>query len=309
MSFQLSATVTDLQKQGISVADSGKTNAKRVADAIVARFSGRSRRPLPDLVGIQLGLARLVEDDMQQLLALDTSHVHEVVGKRLQLQVRNESVTVVFGILTGIRDVVTGTYGQTTRVDLFGNVSAVPQEPVGLHRLGVRVHGRLLDADFRLPKVRFTGFPPLEREKVAAGLKKPLDRLGTAVSTLSLERKDVDVSLLDKNAGVEEFRRTVRFVAGCLSSLYGLAGFDDLAARIRAKRRAPRRPTPDGSGGENVAPEGRLAKRGSSESPTEADDTSEEDSSDDDRGDSSLRSASDDSATPAGPTGPIGIVS
>ncbi|MCP3958930.1 MAG: hypothetical protein GY719_13845 [bacterium] len=284
MSFQLSSTVTDLQKQGISIANSGKTNAKRVADAIVARFSGRSRRPIPDFEGIQLGLARLVEDDMQQLIALDTSHVHEVVGKRLQLQVRDESVTEVFGILSGIRGIVTGTYGERTRVELFGNVSALPQEALGLHRLGVRVHGRLLDDGFKLPKVRYEGFPPLAREKVAGGLKKPLDRLGTAVATLSLERKDADVALLDKTAGVEEFRRTVRFAAGVLSSLYGLAGFDDLAARIRSRKRAtPSRPTPDGSG--------------------------VSDASDDDRDDSPPRSASDDGATPAGPTGPIGVVS
>ncbi|MCP3960701.1 MAG: hypothetical protein GY719_22890 [bacterium] len=228
--------------------------------------------------------------------ATRSSHVNEVVAKRLQLQVRNGSVTEVFGILSGIRDVVTGAYGETTRVELFGSVSALPQAPLGLHRLGVRVHGQMLDAGFRLPKVLLVGFPPLEREKVAAGLKKPLDRLGTAVASLSLESKDADVTLLDKNAGVEEFRRTLRFAAGTLAGLYGLAGFDDLAARIRPKRRASRRGGggPDGGGGQSAGAD-ESAGSTDSESPEQDEDASGP-------------AGGDADATADGASGPIGIV-
>ncbi len=237
MSFELSSTITSLQKEGISVADSGKTNAQRVDAELQKRFGAE---PAPDFVGMQLALVQLVEDDLGLLLATDNTHVHGVVGSRLQLRQRNAGFDEVFDSLSGIRGAVAAVHGETARIELFGDVSALPQVPLELHRLGIRVHDQLIDDSFVLPEVRLAGFTPLDQQAVAAGLKPPLDRFGQTLASLSLERKDADATLFDKNVGVEEFRRTVRYAAGCLASLYGLAGFDDLAARIRPKRRSSR---------------------------------------------------------------------
>ncbi|MCP4247445.1 MAG: hypothetical protein GY778_10395, partial [bacterium] len=51
MSFELSSIITGLQKEGISVADSGKTNAQRVAAGLQKRFGGEQA---PDFEGLQL---------------------------------------------------------------------------------------------------------------------------------------------------------------------------------------------------------------------------------------------------------------
>ena len=81
MSFELSSTITSLQKEGISVADSGKTNAQRVGAALQKRFGTRQQGL--DFVALQLAVARLVEDEMSLLLETDHTHVHEVVASRL----------------------------------------------------------------------------------------------------------------------------------------------------------------------------------------------------------------------------------
>ncbi len=252
MSFELSTVITRLQAEGLSVIHSARTNARRAADLLRERFGGPHA---PDFLGLQLSLAQGVEDDLNKLLSLDASHVSEVVGSRLQTRERDEAFAETFEVLAGIRDAVVAIHGEKTRIELFGNVSGLPQNPLELHRLGVRIRDQLTGDELVLPQSRIPGFSPPDRDELAKGLEKPLNRLGKAVDTLGLERKDADGTLLDKTAGVEGTRRTVRFVAGCLASLYGLAGLDELAARIRPKRRGSRQTAgPVTAGGEGASP-------------------------------------------------------
>ncbi len=251
MSVQMSSTITRLQKEGASVIHSGRRYAQRATDRLGERFGGA---PPVDFLGLQLGLVELVENDLDRLLQTDATYVRGVVGNRRQIQERDAAFAETFGVLSDVRSVVEGAYGEPARVDLFGDVSALPADPRALHRLGLRVQGELRGEHLVLPEVRLPGFQPLDRVQLADGLAQPLDRLGQMLSTLGLERKDTNVNLHDKTEGVEEVRRTVRFVAGCLASIYGLAGLDDLAAKVRPRRRAPRRPNgsgPDGSGVES----------------------------------------------------------
>ena len=300
MSTQLSSTITSLQKEGISVAGSAKANAQRVGAELIERFG---EQPGLDFVALQLALGGLVEDDLGLLLKTDDTHVHEVVGSRLQLRERNASFEQVFATLSGIRGAIGGVYGDAARVGLFGDVSALPQDPLELHRLGVRVHEQLTGDGFQLPPRKLAGFPPVDTEALAEGLKRELDRFADALATLNLERKDADVTLFDKNQGVGEFKRTVRFAAGCLASLYGLAGFDDLAAKIRPRRRAARRASAgDPEGG--VGPSTGSDAAGNDAAGTDAADSGESAESE------SSEPSGEDSGDPARgeAPGPIGIV-
>ncbi len=294
MSFELSSIITGLQKEGHSVARSGKTNAQRVAGTLQPRLGGE---PPLDLLSLQLRLVDLVEGDLDRLLQTDASYVRGVVGSRLQIQERDAVFGEAFGVLSNVRSAVEGVYGDAVRVKLFGDVSALPADPEELHRLGLRIQGELRGEHLVLPQVQLPGFQPLDRVQLADGLALPLGRLGQVLSTLGLERKDTDVNLHDKSEGVEEYRRTVRFVAGCLASLYGLAGLDDLAAKIRPRRRAPRRPNGSGPDATGTAPAGSGSESdGSGDAP--ASESSDED---------------DEVADPASGaepgSGPIGIVS
>ncbi len=248
MGLEMSNVITRLQKEGTSVIHSGRRFAQRASDALGERFGGS---PPVDFLGLQLGLVDLVETELAQLFATDATYVRGVVDNRLQIQERDAAFAEASGVLSDVRSAVEGVYGEPVRVKLFGDVSALPADPRKLHNLGVRVQGELRGEHVVLPEVGLPGFQPLDRVQLADGLAQPLDRLGQMLSTLGLERKDTVVYLRDKNEGVEETRRTVRFVAGCLASLYSLAGFDELAERVRPRRRSPRRPEgggPDGSG-------------------------------------------------------------
>ncbi len=88
---------------------------------------------------------------------------------------------------------------------------------------------------------RLPAWRPEDRIQLADGLKVSVDRLEQALDELEAERKSSDDSLLEKQRAIEASDRTIRFGATCLSSLYSLAGFDELAAKVRPKRRAPRR--------------------------------------------------------------------
>lgn len=279
MSIVLSNTITGLQKAAISVIDSGRTNARRVATALSPRFPGESG---PDFLGLQLAMAQVVEDDMHRLLRADTSHVEGVVGNRLKIVERDQSTSEVFDVLSDVRSSVEGVYGTAARLELFRGVTALPSDPLVLHRLGLRIQSQLLNESFVLPSVKLAGWQPVDRQLLATGLDQPLGRLGSVLATLSIDRKGADGTLLDKTTGVEGFRRTVRFAGDCFASLYGLAGFDDLAAKVRPRRRSPRRP--DGSG------------------PDGAGNTS------DSTGGNSSEAPADGEASPEA-TGPIGIVS
>ncbi len=284
MSIELSHTITGLQKTAISVIDSGRSNAQRVAAKLGERIQGE---PVPDLLGMQLSLAQLVEDDMNRLLRVDASHVSGVVSNRLKIEERDKAYAEAFGALSDVRSSVEGVYGTAARIDLFGGVTALPSDPLVMHRLGLRVHDQLLSEDFVLPQVKLAGWQPLDRQQLAAGLEQPLGRLGSILATLSLDRKGADGTLLDKTIGVEGFRRTVRFAGDCLASLYGLAGFDDLAAKVRPSRRARRRPN-----GDEPDAAGKEPNTGN-ESNTSGENVSE----------------ATDGEDPPAVTGPIGIVS
>lgn len=126
----------------------------------------------------------------------------------------------------------------------------LPTVPRRLYRVGLRVHGRLSDPDYPVPEPRLPG-PAVDRQALADDLDVPLSLLGEALARLGRERTGSDSSLFDKNRIFERCRRTIRFAAGSLAGLYGLAGLDDLAVKIRPKRRARRRsggPDSDGPG-------------------------------------------------------------
>lgn len=268
MSTVLSNTITGLQKAAISVIDSGRTNAQRVATALSPRFESG-----PDFLDLQLAMAQVVEDDMHRLLLTDTSHVEGVVGNRLKIAERDQFTSEVFGVLSDVRSSVEGVYGTAARLDLFGGVTALPADPLVLHRLGSRIQSQLLSESFVLPPIKLAGWQPVDRQQLADGLEQPLGRLGSVLATLSVDRKGADGTLLDKTTGVEDFRRTVRFTGDCFASLYGLAGFDDLAAKVRPRRRSSRRPNaggPDGAGSEPDSTGGN-----SSEAPADGEASSE----------------------------------
>ncbi len=274
MSAVLSAAITGLLKMGASVVQSGKVHYRKVAGELVTRVEPvlQEGQPLPDFEAFQLGLVSLVESEIEKVVILDEAHVAELDENQEQLRERRQAFPDLFDHLSGIQNACEGVYGEAARLKLFGHVRLLPQDPVELHRVGKRVHARLADPAYEISsQPRLPAWQPSDRIQLAGGLKVSVDRLGRALEELGAERKSSDDSLLEKQRAIEASDRTIRFGATCLSSLYSLAGFDELAAKVRPKRRAPRRrqgepaetdPKPE------AAPEATPAGDGEAEGPT-----------------------------------------
>lgn len=258
MPAQLSTMITRLEKEAGSASDSGRANAVNVADLLNPRLAPLvpDGEPVPDLIGFQLVLSQLIEHEREQLLEIDATHVAELTGDRGARLDRDAAFDELFDQLSAIQDAWNGVYvdGGPT---LFGGVEVLPRDPVVLHRLGARVHGRLTVADFVEPEPRLAG-QSLNRESLAAELGARVDRLGTALAGLGSNVKESDKTLRAKQEALDGLRRTVRFAAGCLAGLYGLAGLDDLAEKLLPKRRASRRANTgaDGSPDGETPPDG-----------------------------------------------------
>ncbi len=256
MPAELSITFTHLEKEAVSLIGSGRTYAQRVADRldlIVATADGQLQ---PDFVALQLGLVQTVEAGLQEIGTFDESLVEELDGDRDQLAERNTASAELTDQLSSVLSACDGIYGIKACRKLFGNHLTLPRDPRRLAKLGRRVHRRLTDDGFTLPEPKLKGWALSERQELATGVGGAVDRLDTALTALNDERKGSAGSRFVKSGAVDDFRRTLRYAGDCLAALYNLAGFDDLAARIRPKRRRKQRAADEGGeGAEQTTPE------------------------------------------------------
>lgn len=269
MSAELSAIITQLKKEAVSVAASGRANARHVADELHQRFVSFGQQP--DFMALQLGLVHVVEHGLEQLEAHDESLVDDLDEDREKLEERNDATDDLTDKLTSVQSACDGVYGVKASLKLFSRTETLPRDPVVLLKLGKRVHRRLADPDYAFPEPKLKGWKLDERETLTTDLGGSVDRLDLALAALTDERKSSDSSRFVKTGSVDEFRRTVRYVAGCLAALYGLAGFDELAAKIRPKRRR-RRAT--GGDGDEAGDAG--AETPATDSPEDGDDATPE---------------------------------
>ena len=248
MPAELSRALTHLKKEAVSIIGSGRNNAQPVADELGERLIPAEGQPPIDLVAFQLDLVRMVETELGRVEDLDESHVSELDEDREQMDERDSAFDHLTDQLSAVQDACDGVYGTKASRKLFSKIESLPRDPVELTKLGRRIHGRLADPEYPFPEPRLRGWALGERDTLASDLGDAVDRLDEAWGLLNNERKSSDTSLSVKSGAVDGFRQTLRYVAGCLASLYGLAGLHDLAAKIRPKRR--RRPRQDGDGDE-----------------------------------------------------------
>ncbi len=263
MSAELSILITDLQKEAASITGSGRTNAPAVAEVLVERVVPPDGQPPTDFLALQLTLVHMVEDGLTQIDTHDESLVDELDEDREKLDERNAATEELTVSLTAVQSAYDGVYGAKARLKLFSNVETLPTDPRKLIKIGKRIHRRLDDSEYPLPEPQLKGWELGDRQAVVDGLGASVERLDTALKELNEERKASQGSRFVKAGAVEDYRRTLRYAAGCLASLYGLAGMEDLADRIRPKRRRRRRGTAsDDAGGDATV-----------ETPTEAAET------------------------------------
>ncbi len=272
MPAELSIAFTHLEKEAVSLIGSGRTYAQQVADELQGLVAVTEGQPVPDFLALQLSLVQTVETGLQEIETFDESLVEELDGDRDQLAERNAATAELTDQLSRVQNACEGVYGKPASLKLFGYVETLPRNPRRLAKLGRRVHRRLGGEGFILPEPLLKGWALSERQDLATDLGQAVTRLDAALKALEDERKASAGSRSVKDGAVEDFRRTLRYAGDCLAALYSLAGFDDLAARIRPKRRRRRRAADD-DGGEPA----ELAPGSAPESPSQdGDDTTPE---------------------------------
>ncbi|MCP3958422.1 MAG: hypothetical protein GY719_11265 [bacterium] len=250
MPAELSIILNRLKKEAASVAGSGRSNSPLVTETLSQRVVTPEGQSPPDFMALQLGLVWLVETELAQVETYDEALVEDLDEDRKHLLERIAEADEVYDVLSAIQDASQGVYGKEARLELFGQVDTLPRDPRLMVTVGKRVRRRLDDPEYSFPAPRLRGWALSERQELATDLGGKVNRLDGTVAALEDERKDSDNSRFIKVGAVENFRRTIRFTAGCLASLYGLAGLDDLAAKIRPKRR--RRRNAGGNGDEEA---------------------------------------------------------
>ncbi len=268
MPAELSIGFTHLEKEAVSLIGSGRTYAQQVADELDLIVATPDGQPKPDFLAVQLGLVQTVEDGLHQIDTYDESLVEELDGDRGQLAERNAATVELDDQLSRIQNAYEGVYGKAELLELFGHVETLPRDPRRLAKLGRRVHRRLGAEDFTPPEPKLKGWVLSEREELVTDLGKAVTRLAAALETLNDERKASIGTRSVKTGAVDGFRRTLRHAGDCLASLYSLAGFDELAARIRPKRRRRRRAAGDDGGAPTeAAPESPSQDSGGDAAP------------------------------------------
>ncbi len=266
MSAELSAMMIGLEKEAVSIASTGRTHAQTVADRLAGRVTPPEGQPAIDFLAFQLSLVQMVEDGLEQIHRHDESLVDELDEDREKLAERNDTTEELTTTLDAVQSACDGVYGTEASRRLFGNVEILPTDPRKLRKLGKRVHRRLDDPEYPLPQPQLKGWKLDDRQALADEVGASVDRLDLALKDLSDERKASQGTRVFKAGVVEDFRRTNRYVAGSLSSLYGLAGMEDLAAGIRPKRRRRRR----GEGGDGEEGAGGGGREAAGEAPAES---------------------------------------
>jgi hypothetical protein len=99
---------------------------------------------------------------------------------------------------------------------------------------------------------------PVDLDRLRGRLIEAADKLATGLDHIERERREAQQTLLQRNTASSEWARVYAGVGDAFVALASLAGFDDVAQRIKptARRRAGRPESSDGEASdEDVAAE------------------------------------------------------
>ncbi len=227
--------VTLGEKEVLRIAGNAGTNAERMAKAL----SDRWRRALPkdqkyiDVHQLQLCVRDDLHRQRREIHVIEQEHLAQLADDRLERGVRDVAIPQLRGRLVGIQRLFDGAFGAGSSSGVFGDETVtIPRDPFPLLRLGHLAHERLTDPAFVLPESELVGVK-LTPRSLAKSFEEPLATLDAALVGLDEKLPATNVSLAEKTRKLDELKTQVGIAARFLEALYHLAGFSDLAQRVR----------------------------------------------------------------------------
>lgn len=225
----------------------------------------RLQTTIPELFGEGFGEAPPAPDWNQlqdwSIAALETSATDvrrsdkELRKSRVRLgKARGDRNELLHQLSSGhrsLRQSFTGTYGAVS-LPLVG-LDAVPARALKAAQEQMReVIGRMRDPDLAsaLPEP-LAGQEPIALDALANARDAEVRDLDAKVAEIDELRKQTDEAMVTRDQVLADNRRVYSNVGRLLEGVYRLAGLDELADRIRATERSPRR-KPDGEPGEEL---------------------------------------------------------
>jgi hypothetical protein len=231
-----SKMVNDRQRTTRMVVEAAFTHAV----AVGARLDATLVAPLPEegtggWAGRINVLGRTLQAGSDTLVAADRAHEAE---KADDVAVRLELDEAIEGLYREVVDLRTGleAVAGTEAMVQAGLTGTTPREPVALARLGQALH-TALPTLAAVPSVR-RGLT-FDASSYELPLAKALARLDSALGAMRREERELEATLVAKNRALAEHDTRFLQIARVLESLFRLAGFDELADRVRPSIRRP----------------------------------------------------------------------
>ena len=201
--------------------------------------------PTPDFDAAQEANSALLRRSGSELRGKQRVYgAHRVQVTKAYAQ-RNEQFKEVKRVHRDSRKSVAGTYGEEALL-LVGLEAAPASTPSAEREQALEAVGRMRNPELaaRLPEER-VGQEPLDFERLANAFEAAVKKLDEAMAALNHAIKLADQALLARNEALAFHLRVYVNVTRIQDAYFRLAGFDDLADRIRAAEPSRRTEKPE----------------------------------------------------------------
>jgi hypothetical protein len=231
-----SKMVNDRQRATRIVVEAALTHA----GAVGARLDQVLAPPLLEegsggTAGMIRRLGRTLLASAEELVAADRAHEAEKADDTSVRRELEEAIEAVYREVVDFRTALEAVGGVEATVNA-GLTGITPREPIALGRLARALH----DALPRLATVPATRrgltFDPMS---YTDPLDETTERLERAQAALRREERELEATLMIKNRVMATHDARFLSIARLLESLFRLAGFEELANRVRPSARRP----------------------------------------------------------------------
>lgn len=225
--------VLDRQRIGNSIVAAARTHAAQVGERLEEILSpflleGETFTPTT----FQLVLARTLEDRLQKLVAADNAHLLELDDDQDPRIRRDEAAQTLYDTVVGIRETLNAAFSAPRTDTLLGIKGKTPADPLKLLGHAQDLLDRLREPTIVVPEQRF-GAVQIDLSRLADELQPALDELAEALSDVTREQRETEITLGEKTTALEAFDAIVGGVARALIGFDEMTDHPDFAKKIR----------------------------------------------------------------------------